>query len=94
MTHLITLEDGRSFPCHSEEFILDAAERAGVALPFSCRSGSCSTCVGRLLAGQVNQDDQTILDDAQIAQGYALLCVSLPLTPCLIRPDVQAELET
>jgi ferredoxin len=49
--------------------------------------------VGRLLAGQVNQDDQTFLDDAQIAQGYALLCVSLPLTPCLIRPDVQAELE-
>ena len=94
MTYVITLEDGRSFPCDAEEFILDAAERAGLSLPFFCRSGSCSTCVGKVLTGKVNQDDQTFLDDEQMAEGYALLCVSFPLSPCLIRADVQGEIDT
>jgi 2Fe-2S iron-sulfur cluster binding domain len=29
------------------ETVLDAAERAGYALPYSCRKGVCSTCEGR-----------------------------------------------
>jgi ferredoxin len=41
------------FDCAADETILDAAERAGFSLPYSCRKGVCHTCEGSLVAGEV-----------------------------------------
>lgn len=41
------------FDCGEDETILDAAQRAGFEIPYSCRKGVCSTCEGRLIAGTV-----------------------------------------
>ena len=68
--------------------VLEAAEAAGVDWPFQCRSGICSTCRGRLLSGKVTLIENMILDDGELADGYILVCQSLPLSDA-----IEVELE-
>jgi len=68
------------FPCRADQTVLAAAEAAGVPLPSSCCSGVCTTCAARLSSGAVHQPDAMGVKEELREQGYALLCVSYPLS--------------
>jgi ferredoxin len=78
--------------CTSDETIIDAAEKEGVELPYSCKSGSCSTCLGKLISGSINQEDQLFLDAEQKANGFILTCVAYPLSNCEIITEEENNL--
>ncbi len=77
MSHRITVRpSGRQFAAETDETILDAALRQGVALPYGCRDGSCGSCKGKVLAGSVDHGKAQphALKDEDRAAGMALFC--------------------
>lgn len=51
--------------------------------PYSCTSGSCSTCLAKVSLGKAEMEVCYALDDDEIAQGYILTCQAKPVTPHL-----------
>lgn len=88
MVFRIRLEPGgQTFDGDENEPILGAALRAGITLPYGCRTGHCGACRGRVLAGEVDHGETSpfVLGEAERAQGLALFCCAQP------RSDLRIE---
>ncbi len=70
------IHDGKTsdVPVNAGEKVLDAALRAGLDLPWSCRGGMCSTCRARLTEGAADMAENYALEPWETAAGYILTC--------------------
>ncbi len=70
-----------TFPLRSSgDTILDAAMQAGLEPPYSCAGGACGTCRAKVLLGRAVMDQNHVLDDDEIANGYVLTCQAHPVS--------------
>ncbi len=60
--------------------ILDAALSQGLELPHSCKTGTCASCMGKLVSGEVSMENNESLLDFEVEQGKVLLCQAHPLS--------------
>jgi len=82
--YLLYVEEG--------ETILEAALKQAYDFPYSCQHGTCSTCMGRILSGEIDylgvEPEGLTPDEKRL--GYALMCIASPKTDLVIEvPGVQ-----
>ncbi|MCL4747801.1 MAG: CDP-6-deoxy-delta-3,4-glucoseen reductase [Burkholderiaceae bacterium] len=86
------LPSGKSFDVEPGEFVLEAALRQGVVLPYGCKNGACGSCKSKILEGMHEQGAHSpkalSADEAQ--RGYALLCCSRPQSDLSVEARVVA----
>jgi CDP-4-dehydro-6-deoxyglucose reductase len=72
---LVTTSTGKSFASAEGETLLDAATRAGITWPYSCRTGRCGTCKAQVRSGRTAAiHSEFDLSDAERSAGWVLTC--------------------
>jgi ferredoxin len=84
-THRVTFKKrGITVEVAEDEYILEAAEDAGLRLPYDCRSGTCTTCMQKCLQGEMDQDLAFAISDEELERGYRLICIGSPLSDIVL----------
>jgi 2Fe-2S type ferredoxin len=76
-------KEGSTVEVKENQTVLEAGEDEGWDLPYACRQGQCVSCAGQITSGgnaedYVVHDDQQMLDDNELDDGYTLTCVAYP----------------
>jgi ferredoxin-NADP reductase len=82
----VTIELGGrkvTVPYRPRTTVLQTARSAGFSAPSSCETGTCATCMARVLEGQVVMRNNEALTQEEVAEGWVLTCQSLPTSETL-----------
>jgi CDP-4-dehydro-6-deoxyglucose reductase len=85
--HITIQPSGHEFQVAANESVLDAALREkGSVLPYGCRNGTCGSCMGTILSGEVAYPDGRPpgLSESEQAGGKVLLCQARPRSDLVI----------
>lgn len=86
--HTVTISSGKTYQTQAGETLLDAALRQGIVLDYSCRTGRCSSCKGRVRSGETAAlHDELGLGAEDCAHGFILTCVRRALGPIELEID-------
>lgn len=66
-----------------DDTVLDAAERQGLELPYSCRGGMCCTCRCKVTQGSAEMATNYSLESWETEAGFILACQTRPTTDTL-----------
>jgi len=78
----------RSIEVRETQTILEAADEAGLELPYQCRMGVCGVCSALLLEeGEVQQTEAMFLSGSEQDEGYILTCVAKPRSDLKLRSN-------
>ena len=75
----VLLASGSRFTVEAGVSIIEGAQKSGLVLPHSCRTGRCSTCKCKIDGASEALSNETGLSDAEKAEGWVLACVRSPL---------------
>lgn len=92
--HSVRVEPmGRTLQVHAAQPVLEAALRAGLNLPHSCKSGHCGSCRARILNGAIHYPHGRPLgiSAAEEASGFVLLCQARADTDLVVSARVIAN---
>lgn len=62
----------------AKDTVLEAALDAGLDPPYSCMAAACTSCMARLISGEVYMEDSDVLSDQEKAEGFILCCQAQP----------------
>ena len=78
--------DGLQFDAWRQQPLLVSLEQGGIDWPSSCRNGTCRTCMGQLVRGQVRYEIEWPGPSAEEkAEGYVLPCVAFPCSDLVLK---------
>ena len=83
-TTRVTIElEGRvdSTDHHAGTTLLQTARQLGLSPPFSCESGSCASCMAKLVEGEATMFVNDALTPDEVADGWVLTCQAVPTSP-------------
>ncbi|GAA4352696.1 CDP-6-deoxy-delta-3,4-glucoseen reductase [Variovorax defluvii] len=87
MNHRIAIAGSDiAFDCAEDQSVLDAALRAGIELPYSCRKGVCGNCAGGIAQGEVEGLGGAAIRNESCTPEQVLYCMCTPRTDLQIRP--------
>ncbi|WP_117594235.1 2Fe-2S iron-sulfur cluster-binding protein [Haloprofundus halophilus] len=77
------VKEGSTIEIPNNQTVLESGEEEGWDLPYACRQGQCVSCAGQITSGgnsedYVVHDNQQMLDEGELDEGYTLTCVAYP----------------